>query len=197
MCIFIIHLLPSAQYVQQGYAIGCVYMYVYIFKTCACIYVTKNCSFSAFLVKNPQKSAHEAFFLHLDIVNVTLDCWFTPDRALLLFFCLRLCAPLGPQGPEAHTRVHSLVGVLLCLQCWLDERVTTTVCCWHLQYSKYFTDGANAVHTGYMYMFCGTPVLLFIAAFYEWHVLRNKTVTTDNWRESLWIEDTHSCIVRH
>ena len=57
--------------------------------------------------KNPRKSAHEAFFSHLDIMNVTLNHRFTPDRALLLFLCLRLCAPLGGL-PPVHTHTCSL-----------------------------------------------------------------------------------------
>ena len=28
--------------------------------------------------KNPQKSAHDAFLLHLDVVDVTVDCQFSP-----------------------------------------------------------------------------------------------------------------------
>ena len=106
-------------------------IYIYI-----CVYVIR---FASSRSKNPRKSAHEAFFLHLYFVNVTLDCQLTTDWALLLFLCSFLCAPRGRVGPGiVHTHVHWLVCVLLRLpQCWLDERATTTVCCWCLQYSKY------------------------------------------------------------
>ena len=69
----------------------------------------KNHSFGVFPVKNLWKSAQGAFFLHLDIVNVMLDCQFTPDRVQLFFLCLCLCAPLGVTGswgPGVHTHTY-------------------------------------------------------------------------------------------
>ena len=35
---------------------------------------------------NIQKSTHAAFLLHLDVMNVTVNCRFTPDQVLLSFF---------------------------------------------------------------------------------------------------------------
>ena len=120
--------LPCAKYAQKGYAIGhvyiyvCVYIYIYI-------YATKLAYFASSGSKNPWKSVNGAFLSHLHIVNVTVDCLFTPGRALLLFLCSRLCTPLG-----LHTRANWLVGMLLC--------------CWQLQCSKYFTDMQCSVCTG-------------------------------------------------
>ena len=67
---------------------------------CICVYnsyVTKYGLLSILSVKNVQKGIHTAFLLHLDIMNVTVNCWFTPGQALLLFLCLYLYAvpPLG------------------------------------------------------------------------------------------------------
>ena len=35
--------------------------------------------------KIPRKNAHDVFLSHLDVVNVTVDCQFTPGQVLLLF----------------------------------------------------------------------------------------------------------------
>ena len=50
--------------------------------------------------KNVQKSTrtHAAFLLHLDVVNVTVNCWFMAGQALLLFLCSYLCASLWSWG---------------------------------------------------------------------------------------------------
>ena len=47
-----------------------------------CVYVVNYQPFGNFLVKNSQKSTHGAFISHLDVVNVMVDCEFTPGRAI-------------------------------------------------------------------------------------------------------------------
>ena len=36
----------------------------------------------------------------LDVVNVMLDCQFTPGRALIMFLCSYLCVPSGSRDPR-------------------------------------------------------------------------------------------------
>ena len=82
-------------------------MSIYI-RVCVCVCVCRKKSGARLAYswsKNPRRRAHGAFFSHLDIMNVTLNRRFTPDRALLPFLCSRLCAPLGVP-PCTHTRVH-------------------------------------------------------------------------------------------
>ena len=78
---------------MKSYAID----HVSVYSMCVC--VTKYQLLSALSVKNVQKGTHAAFLSHLDIVNVTVDCRFTPGQALLPFLCsyMYLCAvpPLG------------------------------------------------------------------------------------------------------
>ena len=101
-----------------------IYIYIYIY-VCVCmsqkITHLEKCSLS-FLFALRHRDCDAQLPVH------------PRSSALLLFLCSHLCAPSGSRG---------LREVLLCLpQCWLDERVTTTVCCWLLQCSKYFIDSA-------------------------------------------------------
>ena len=81
----------------KSYTIGYVSVHVYM-----CVCVTKYQQLTVLSVKNVQKGTHAAF-LHLHIMNVTVNCWFTPDQALLLFLCsymyLYAVPPLGCGGP--------------------------------------------------------------------------------------------------
>ena len=113
-------------YVMNRITLLHIYMCVNIMCICH-----KNHSFGIFPVKNLQKIAQGAFFLHLDIVNVMLDCWFNPDRALLLFLCSCLCAPFGfteVTGPGVHTRAHWLVYTMYVLSIPLTVLSTFRVC---------------------------------------------------------------------
>ena len=78
----------------------------------ASIYVTKYHWFGVFLIKNFWKGAYDAFLSHLDIVNVMVDCRFTPGRVLLLFFCLCLFAPSGLREPRCTKGVAPLRQVI-------------------------------------------------------------------------------------
>ena len=85
-------------------------------------------SFGVFPIKKSE-SVHGAFLSHLDVKNVTVDCWFTQVERYSCFF-VHVYVPLqsGPLGPGMYTCAHRLVGVLLYLpQCWLDEWVTILV----------------------------------------------------------------------
>ena len=71
--------------------------------------VTKIARFGRLLSKILRNSTCGAFFS--DIMNVTLYCWFTPDRTLLT---------------PAHVLIGRWLGVLLHLpQYWLEEWATT------------------------------------------------------------------------
>ena len=67
---------------------------------------TKNRLFTALLLKNLQKVLRELYFLNLDIVHVTLDCWFTPGRAPLLFLAHTCVPPRSHGGSGKHTCAH-------------------------------------------------------------------------------------------
>ena len=139
-----LHSYPAAQYAQQGYAISRVYIYIYM-----CVFVCMSQKIARLASTWSKKSAQEAFFSHLNIVNVTLDCQFTPGWALLLFLCLHLCAPSGLRGPwGAHTC--SMIG--RCARCVVTPTTMCkrqqagddyVVCCWYLQCSNYLIDRAQ------------------------------------------------------
>ena len=86
---------------------------------CVCVCHKKITRLVSSRSKNFRKSAYKTFFSYLDIVNVTLNCWFTQDQVLLL---LRLCAPLGVAGPRVHTHTH--VQWLVCVFLRLPQKLT-------------------------------------------------------------------------
>ena len=75
---------------------SCLYVYMQYIH---CVSQTIDClvSFESW------KIAHSTFLSHLDIVNVMVDCWSTPSRALFLFLYLYLCALLGVVVPWGQT----------------------------------------------------------------------------------------------
>ena len=81
---------------------------------CVCVYMSQKIAcLASSRSRNLRKSYQGAFFLHIDIVNVTLNCQFTPDQVLLLFLCSCLCALLRVVGLRgAH--MCSLIGRCVC-----------------------------------------------------------------------------------
>ena len=67
---------------------------------------TKNRLFTALPLENLLKSAQGALFSHFDIVNVTLNCWFTQVKHYSCFFAHVCVPPRGHSGPGVHTRAH-------------------------------------------------------------------------------------------
>lgn len=59
------------------------------------VYISKHLLLGIFPIKNPEKIAHGAFLLLLNIVNVTINYRFTSGRALPLFLCSYVCALSG------------------------------------------------------------------------------------------------------
>ena len=84
--------LPCAQYVQQGYVIGHVYIFIYVYMS------LRNRSFGVDQSKNLRKESFLFALRHH-------EC----DTRLLVLgyscFLLVLVCPLGLQGPWVHTRV--------------------------------------------------------------------------------------------
>ena len=74
----------------MGYAISCicVYMYAYICHKISAVW------HHAGQKVYRKASIHAAFLLHLDIMNVTVNCYITPGRVLLPILCSYLCAAL-------------------------------------------------------------------------------------------------------
>ena len=112
-------LLPCAQYVQKGYAIGHVCV-------CTCICdIAQNIGRLAFCrSKNVQKSTRGAFILHLGILNVTVNCRFTPGQALLTFVCSCLCVPRG----HGSQMLGMSQGAVL-LACYVSRHANIDVTC--------------------------------------------------------------------
>lgn len=61
------------------------------------------------LSKNVQISTHAVFLLHLDVMNMTVDCQFIPGWVLLPFLCSCLCAPAGSQRVVRHGYPHLII----------------------------------------------------------------------------------------
>ena len=93
------------QYAQKGYAIGCICISLHM--------VAKYWPFKKMPVKNVQKST-VVFLLHLDIVNVTVNCRFIPGHALLPFPCLCMCALSGLWGLAVKCLACHEVQLFLC-----------------------------------------------------------------------------------
>ena len=72
-------LLSCAQYAQKGYAIGrvCVYKYMYYMYVYICI---RHKTALVWHLPDQKISgkALMAFFSYLEVMNVTVDCWFIP-----------------------------------------------------------------------------------------------------------------------
>ena len=54
---------------------------------------TKYQLFCIFLFTKTWESAHSTFLLHLDVMNMKVDC-LTPSQVLFSFLCLHMCASL-------------------------------------------------------------------------------------------------------
>ena len=82
-----------------------------------CVFMSQNRLFGILLVKNVRKSTHAAFLSYLDIVNATLNCWFTPGWVPLPFLCLWFLCPLVVAGPWDQM-LGMLWGLVSKPQCW-------------------------------------------------------------------------------
>ena len=101
----------------KGYAIGwvCVYIFVYMYSS-----QNIGCVVSCWS-KNVQESTCAAFILHIDVVNVMVNCRFTPNRALFLFLCNALKV-VGFGGTKIRCVMkcsYSLVLMQRLSLCWL------------------------------------------------------------------------------
>ena len=62
-------------------------------------------------------------YIHVDVVNVIVNCCFTPVRALLPFLCSYLCAPSGLRGVVILTCHASSLCIIIALQDYSGYRL--------------------------------------------------------------------------
>ena len=65
-----------------------------------CTYMSQNIGCLLSLELKNLKSVYGSFLSHLDVVNVTLNCLFTPGLALLPFFVCTCVPPRGSGDPR-------------------------------------------------------------------------------------------------